>query len=319
MPKTDTIIKDINKHFKKEVLFRASDERFQIQRISTGSIVIDRLLGGGIAKGRFTELFGNYSTLKTYTALKTIAVAQRDGGRAIYCDVERSFDPIWATHIGVEVGTLEIYRPEYGEELIDLAETVLRSKEFTVIVIDSIAALIPQAEIEESAEKAQMGKMGMLTSKMMRRLTTALSTDTAVILINQVREKIGIRFGNPETTTGGRAIPFFAGQRLQFRKGTRIKNKENRTVGYEVNILVEKDKTGPGEGRTGQIVYNIGKGIDTTEELLSLGELDGAIGRQGNTYTYGDKSALGRDKFKKWLIGDKAARKALRKALLNGG
>lgn len=315
---TDEVIKDLNKHFKKEVLFRASDERFAVTRIPTGILTLDRMLGGGIAKGRYTELFGPYSALKTYTSLRCIAEAQRRGLRCLYCDAERSFDQKWATQCGVDTSTLKIYTPDFGEELIDVVEAILRSREYGLVIIDSIAALIPEAEIKESASREQMGKMGMMTSKMMRRLTAALSTETAVILINQLREKIGIVWGKPDTTPGGRAIPFYAGQRVEFRPGERLKDADKKSIGRMVNITIEKDKTGPGAGRVGEVMFMNGVGVDALEELVTLGEADRLISRSGNTYSYRKLSVTGRDKFKSALGKKDKLRKRLRKALLNG-
>ncbi len=321
MPKNDDLVRDLNKHFKKDVLGYASDDKYRITRIGTGSLTLDRILGGGIAKGRFTELFGPYSALKTYTALRTIAIAQKQGEHTLYCDAERSFDPKWAEFLGVDLGKLRIYVPDFGEELIDVVEAVLRSGEYGLVVVDSIAALIPKSEVEESASKEQMGLMGRLTSKMMRRLNTANSSSTAVILINQLREKIGVMWGKPETTTGGRAIPFYAGQRLEFRPGERIKaNVKGKEVviGRMVSITVEKDKTGPNVGKVGQVAFIYHEGIDTVEELITLGEAEGYVDRSGNNYSYGDISVLGRERFKRQLRKDKKIRKRLRKVILNG-
>lgn len=321
MGKVSELVKDLNKHFGKDVLGYASDERYRITRISTGSLTLDKVTGGGIAKGRFTELFGPYSALKTYTALRTIAIAQKQGERTLYCDAERSFDPAWAERLGVDIGKLRIYVPDFGEELIDVVEAVLRSGEYGLVVVDSIAALIPKSEIEESASKEQMGLMGRLTSKMMRRLNAANSSATAVILVNQLREKIGVMWGKPETTTGGRAIPFYAGQRLEFRPGERIKKNvdgKDVAVGRMVSITVEKDKTGPNVGRVGQVAFINREGIDTVEELITLGEAEGLVTRSGQTYNYRDISAVGRVRFKKALQKDRKTRKRLKKEIMNG-
>jgi recombination protein RecA len=326
VPKSDELVREINKKFKKangeETIGYASDDRYAITRIPTGILTLDRLLGGGIAKGRYTELFGPYSALKTYTSLRTIASAQRKGLACLYADAERSFDPEWASRCGVDTSALRLYVPDFGEELIDVVEAILRSREYGLVVVDSIAALIPKAEQGESASKEQMGLMGRLTSKMMRRLTAALSTETAVILINQLREKIGIMFGKPETTTGGRSIPFYAGQRVEFRPGERIKETVDGkpvNIGRVVSITVEKDKTGPNVGRVGEVTFNYNEGIDYLEELVTLGEALGIVDRSGNTYSYRAISTTGRNRFKSALDDKPKARKRLRAAILQNG
>lgn len=316
----DEVVSKLNKHYGKEVLKPASDPEFQIRRIPTGVLTVDRLLGGGIATGRWTEFYGRYSTLKTYISLRTIASAQKTGLKALYCDAERSFDRVWAGRVGVDIDALQVYTPDTGEELIDVVETVLRSRQYGIVVVDSVAALLPQSEREQSATKESMGLQGRLNSKMMRRLTAALSTDTAVILINQLREKIGIMWGNPETTTGGRAIPFYAGQRLEFRITEKLKKKvdgKDKVVGAVVSIRVEKDKTGPNVERTGSVHFLHARGIDNAEDILANGEYSGIITRTGNSYEYAGAKAHGRDNFKSKLRKDPELRRELKKAILN--
>lgn len=313
MPKLDGIMNDINKIFKKKVLGYASDKKYRITRISTGSLITDQLLGGGIARGRFTEFFGNYQTLKTYTSLRTIARAQKQGMACMFVDAEHSFAPKWAEKLGVDLDNLLVIQPDYGEQCIDAVEAALRSNDFGVIVIDSVAALIPKPELENSAEKEQMGQQGKLMSKMMRRLNTA-NGQTSVILINQIREKL-VSWGKPETTTGGRAIPFYAGQRVEFRKGEKIK-KGDKIIGYVVTIRIEKDKTGPNAERLGQVSYTIGKGIDATEELIAAGEVAGVVRRKGKSLVFPNgKSILGRDAAKRYLLANPRARANLRRKI----
>jgi recombination protein RecA len=311
--KVEEVRLEINKIMKKDVLGYASDEKYRITRISTGCLTLDLLLGGGVARGRFTELFGNYSTLKTYTSLRTIASAQKRDLGCMFVDAEHSFDPEWAEKLGVNLKRLLVITPEYGEQTIDAVEAAIRSNEFGVIVIDSVAALIPKPELEQSAEKEQMGVMGKMMSKMMRRLNAA-NQQTAVIMINQIREKIGIVWGKPETTTGGRALPFYAGQRVEFRRAEKIKEKD-KIVGYKVTIRIEKDKTGPNVERVGQITYLTGTGIDVAEELLTLGEIGGFVTKRGASYSLGAKSFHGRETAKRYLSGSKVARKKLRRKI----
>lgn len=320
-PATEAIRKDINKIFGKDVLKYASDDEFRIRRIATGILTLDRILGGGIARARFTEFYGNYSAGKTYSALKTIASAQRIGLRCAFADAEHSFDPEWARKLGVNLEELTLYVPDDGEELIDVVESILRSGDFGLVVVDSIAALIPKKEIEESASKEQMGLFGKMTSKMMRRLNTANKHQTAVILINQVRDKIGVLWGKPETTTGGRAIPFYAGQRVEFRKGEKIKKtvgSKQVVIGHMLSMRVEKDKTGANVEKAGITPFMYKKGIDTAEELLMLAEIDSAVKRSGNTYSFNGTSVTGREKFKIRIRKDKKLRKALRRVVREG-
>lgn len=318
---SDRVLSDVNKLFKKEVLTYASDSKYKIRRIPTGILTIDRILGGGIARGRFTEFYGNYSVGKTYTSLAAIGRAQRSGIQCAYADAERSFDPRWAERLGVDTGSLAIFTPEDGEQLIDVVESILRGGEFGIVVVDSIAALIPKKEVEERADKEQMGLAGKLTSKMMRRLTAANKYNTAVILINQVREKIGVMWGKPETTTGGRAIPFYAGQRVEFRKGEKIKKEidgKTRTIGFNVTVRVEKDKTGPNVEQMGTVPFLNETGIDKHEEVLLLAELDGVVKHKGNTYSYNGDSATGREAFKRMMRKDRKLYKKIRKAVREG-
>lgn len=287
----------LRKRFGKEVLFRASDPKFQIRRISTGILTLDFLLGGGVALGRITEFYGQYAALKSHALYRTIALAQAAGRTCALMDAEHSFDPIHAQRLGVVLADLYMVGElEIGEEIIDVGETLIRSDKFDVVGVDSIAALVPKDELEESSEAAQMGKMGKLTSKLARKWNAVNSGRTAVVLINQVRENVGVHYGNPEKPVGGRAIGFFASQRVDFRKGEAIKGKTRKvengkvvekdgTVGRVVRVRVEKDKTGANAERDGTFRYLFAlRSVDRLYELLQLGLEVGAVEQVGLKY-----------------------------------
>jgi recombination protein RecA len=288
----------LQKRFGKQVLFLASDPKFQIRRISTGILTLDFLLGGGIALGRITEFYGQYAALKSHALYRTIALAQAQGRSCALMDAEHSFDPIHAARLGVELDTLTMVGElEVGEEIIDVGEALIRSGKFDLVGVDSIAALVPKDELEESAEASQMGKMGKLTSKMARKWNAVNSGGTAVVLINQVRENVGVHYGNPEKPVGGRAFGFFASQRVDFRKGEAIKGKTRKvengkvverdgTIGRVVRIRVEKDKTGANAERDGSFRYLFDlRAVDRLSELLQLGLEVGAVEQSGLKYT----------------------------------
>jgi len=287
----------LTKRFGKQVLFRASDPKFQIQRISTGILTLDFLLGGGIALGRITEFYGQYAALKSHALYRTIALAQAAGRNCALMDAEHSFDPVHAQRLGIDLAALTmIGELEVGEEIIDVGEALIRSGKFDLLGVDSIAALVPKDELEESAEASQMGKMGKLTSKMARKWNAVNNGNTAVVLINQVRENVGVHYGNPEKPVGGRAIGFFASQRVDFRKGEAIKGKTRKvengkvvekdgTIGRVVRVRVEKDKTGANAERDGSFRYLYSlRAVDRTGELLQLGLEVGAVEQIGLKY-----------------------------------
>ena len=288
----------LQKRFGKQVLFRASDPKFQIRRISTGILTLDYLLGGGIALGRITEFYGQYAALKSHALYRTIALAQAAGLNCALMDAEHSFDPLHAARLGINLAALTMVGElEVGEEIIDVGEALIRSGKFDVVGVDSIAALVPKDELEESAEASQMGKMGKLTSKMARKWNAVNAGGTAVVLINQVRENVGVHYGNPEKPVGGRAFGFFASQRVDFRKGEAIKGKTRKvengkivekdaTVGRVVRIRVEKDKTGANAERDGSFRYLFAlRAVDRWTELLQLGLEVGVVDQSGLRYS----------------------------------
>jgi recombination protein RecA len=311
----------LNKRFGKAVLFRASDPKFQIRRTSTGILTLDFLLDGGVALGRITEFYGQYAALKSHALYRTIAHAQKQGQRCALADAEHSFDPEHATRLGVDVSGLDMVGDlESGEELIDAVEVLIRSGAYHIVGVDSIAALVPKDEIEESAESVQMGKMGKLTSKMARKWNAVNVGGTAVVLINQVRESVGVHFGNPEKPVGGRAVGFFASQRVEFRKGEAIKGKKSvvedgklsekdATIGRVVRVRIEKDKTSPNAEKTGSFRYIFStRAVDRPWELLQLGLETGIVQQSGMRYHCKWVEDLQRAAFLTRLTNPKTAR-----------
>lgn len=289
-PDLTEVIGDLEKRFKKPVLFRASESRFRIRRLSTGILVLDRILGGGFAIGRSHELYGPFSSAKTLVVLKTIAQAQQRGMLCALCDSEKSFDPEFAAQLGVNVDDLFMIGDlEKGEELIDYVEILIRSGQFGLVAVDSIDALVPKEELEKSAEGNNMGRKGKMTSAMMRKLTAANHGNCTLLMTNQVREQIGIMFGNPEKPVGGRAVGHYASQRLEFRQGEKLteemdfKGKRKKvTIGHVVQIRVTKDKTGPNMYRDAAFsYYTARKEIDYYDQIITLGLQDGLIEQVG--------------------------------------
>lgn len=316
------VAKLLEKRYKKPVLFKASDERFKIRRLSTGILVLDRILGGGLALGRSVEWYGPLSSAKSLAVWKTIAVAQSRGMECALADTEKSFDPKFARHLGVDTKNLFMIGDlEKGEDIVDYIEVLIRSGEFGLIAIDSVDALVPQAEIDKSATENTMGRKGQLTSRMMRKLTAANQGNCILLLTNQVRDQIGIMFGNPEKPGGGRAIGHYASQRVEFRQGEKLTEevevgtsgkKRKITIGHAVNLRVAKDKTGSNLFKTGTFKYYTGeRRIDVEDELLTLGLADGLIQQIGNRYQFGSGPKLVEKAFIKWLGSDDSARERL--------
>jgi len=274
----------------------------EISGITTGALSFDLALGGkGIPRGRVVEIYGPESSGKTTIALQIIAEAQKAGGIAAFIDAEHAMDPGYAARIGVDTDNLYVSQPDSGEQALDICETLVRSNAFDIIVIDSVAALVPRSELEGDMGDAQMGSQARLMSQAMRKLTSAVSrAKTALVFINQIRMKIGIVFGNPETTTGGNALKFAASQRIEVRKGKPIKVGEE-IVGHEVNVKVVKNKLAPPFKRTTlEIIFN--EGVSKLGDLLELGAQTGVIKRSGAWWTFGDeKLGQGKENAKAFL------------------
>lgn len=275
--------------------------------IKTGALTLDAALGiGGIPRGRIIEIYGPESSGKSTLALHIVSNAQRNGGMAAYIDAEHALDPSYAAKIGVNIDDLLISQPDSGEEALNIAETLARSSAIDVIVVDSVAALVPKSELEGEIGDTFVGLQARMMSQAMRKLTAALArSNTCAIFINQIREKIGVMYGNPETTTGGRALKFYSSVRLEIRRTASIKGSDNSTeIGNRVKVKVVKNKMAP-PFRSAEFDIMFDEGISRTSSAIDMGtELD-IIAQKGAWFTFKDKRHQGRDAFREELKTNK--------------
>ena len=294
----------IDKQFGKGSVMRFGDknENTDIIPVSTGSLGLDIALGiGGLPRGRIIEIYGPESSGKTTLTLHAIAEAQKAGGTAAFIDAEHALDPVYAAKLGVDVGNLYISQPDNGEQALEIADTLVRSGAIDIVVIDSVAALTPKAEIEGDMGDSHMGLQARLMSQALRKLTANIKkSNTLVIFINQIRMKIGVMFGNPETTTGGNALKFYASVRLDIRRIGAIK-KGDEVIGAETRVKVVKNKVSPPFKQTEfDIMY--GEGISRTGEIIDLSVKANIIEKSGSWYSYGDKRiGQGKENVKQFL------------------
>ena len=302
-----TAMEQIEKQFGKGAVMRLGENiAMNVGTIHTGSLTLDIALGiGGIPKGRIIEIYGPESSGKTTVALHCVAETQKAGGTAAFIDVEHALDPVYARQLGVDIDSLLVSQPDSGEQALEIAEALVRSGAIDIIVIDSVAALVTKAEIEGEMGDSHVGQLARLMSQALRKLTGALSkTDCAAIFINQLREKIGVTYGNPEVTTGGRALKFYSSVRIDVRKGEPIKDGSD-VIGNRTRVKIVKNKVAP-PFKTAEFDIMYGTGISHVGELVDVGVETDVLKKSGAWFYYGEtRLGQGRDNVKKLLSENK--------------
>ena len=299
----DNALKKIEKNFGKGSIMRMGDAAdTQIATISSGSLAIDEALGvGGYPRGRIIEMYGPESSGKTTVALHAVAEVQKQGGTAAYIDAENALDPQYAEALGVDIANLLLSQPDTGEQGLEIADALIASGAVDIVVVDSVAALVPRAEIEGEMGDTHVGLQARLMSQALRKLSGEINkTKTIAIFINQIREKVGVMFGNPETTPGGRALKFYSTIRMEIRRGEQLKNGTD-VIGNRAKIKVVKNKVAPPFKRA-EVDIMYGTGISKTGELLDMAVDKDLVKKSGAWYSYGsDRIGQGRENAKKWL------------------
>jgi recombination protein RecA len=302
----DTVIKNMEKSFGKGAVMKLGDDAGRkVSTVSSGSITLDKALGvGGYPKGRIIEIYGPESSGKTTVALHAIAEAQRNGGIAAFIDAEHALDPDYAKNLGVDIENLYLSQPDTGEQALEITEAFVRSGAVDIVVVDSVAALTPKAEIEGEMGDAHVGLQARLMSQALRKLSGAISkSNTTAMFINQIREKVGVMFGNPETTSGGRALKFYSSVRLEVRRAEQLKLGQE-IVGNRTKIKVVKNKVAP-PFRVAEVDIMYGKGISKTGEMVDLGVEYDIVEKSGAWYSYeGERLGQGKENVKEHLANN---------------
>ena len=309
----DQVLADIEKQFGKGAIMKLGERGVKnIDVVSSGSLLLDQALGvGGFPKGRIIEIFGPESSGKTTIALHAIAEVQKTGGRAAFIDAEHALDPVYARKLGVDIDELLLSQPDTGEQALEIVEALVRSEAMSIIVIDSVAALVPQAEIEGEMGDSHVGLQARLMSQALRKLSGIINkTNTICIFINQLREKVGVMFGNPETTPGGRALKFYSTVRLDVRRGEQIKVGGD-VLGNKTNIKVVKNKVAP-PFKTAEVEIMYGEGISKVGEIIDLASNLVIIDKSGAWFSYkGEKIGQGKENVKLVLKNNPAMYKEI--------
>ena len=310
-------LKQIEKQYGRGSIMRMGDApAISVEAIPTGSLALDAALGvGGIPRGRVVEIFGPEASGKTTLATHCLAEAQKLGGVCAFIDAEHAFDPAYAEQLGVDIDALLMSQPDTGEQALSICEMLVRSGALDLIVVDSVAALVPAAEIEGDMGDGHVGLQARLMSQALRKLTGIISrSNTVLIFINQLREKIGVMFGNPETTPGGRALKFYSSVRLDIRRIGALKDGTD-VVGNRTRVKVVKNKVAP-PFRIAEFDIIYGEGVSSLGELVDLGVKEGIINKSGSWYSFGEQRiGQGRDNTKRWLAENDAARQEITNAV----
>ena len=299
----DSALKQIEKLYGTGAIMRLGESNvMKVDAISTGSLTLDIATGiGGLPKGRIIEIFGPESSGKTTLALHCVAEAQKQGGEAAFIDAEHALDPAYAANLGVDVDSLLVAQPDNGEQALEITEQLVRSGAIDIIVVDSVAALVPRSEIDGNMGDSHVGLHARLMSQALRKLAGAINKSNCIIIfINQLREKVGVIYGNPEVTTGGRALKFYSSMRIDVRKSEQIKAPGNEFVGSHTKVKIVKNKVAP-PFKTAEFDIMYGTGIDRVGEICDLAVTLGVIKKSGSWFSYGEQRFQGKDKVKELI------------------